>query len=250
MKKDVKFYYVYIITNTISNKQYVGSRMCYKDNIELDDYMGSSKYLKEDYKIFGKDKFIKHILKKDYLNIKDMLAGEIDYILKYNTLAPNGYNHYISKVYPNYYMHGCKHSEEAKNKIGQKSIGRHVGRKQSPETIAKRTLANTGKKRTQETKDKTRNSLLGIKHTEERKRHISEAHKGKSFFAKNFGPPKRGADNPMYKHVSPDDLHQITKLHTEQRLSPKKIAPILNNKYCWAKILKVLRNENAYIKTI
>ena len=42
--------YIYIITNTITNKQYVGSRM-YKGNPLKDSYMGSSKQLKEEYKI-------------------------------------------------------------------------------------------------------------------------------------------------------------------------------------------------------
>ena len=56
MKKEVTFYYVYIITNLILNKQYVGSRLCYKSKIKNDNYWGSSGYLDEDYKIYGRER--------------------------------------------------------------------------------------------------------------------------------------------------------------------------------------------------
>ena len=54
-----KFYYVYLITNLILNKQYIGSRICYKEDPNTDGYMGSSKYLSGDYKIYGIENFTK-----------------------------------------------------------------------------------------------------------------------------------------------------------------------------------------------
>ena len=82
MKRNINFYYVYLITNTILNKKYVGSHLCYKDDPNNDDYWGSSKYLNEDYRIYGKENFKKEILQLDYTNKNEMLNGETLYILK------------------------------------------------------------------------------------------------------------------------------------------------------------------------
>ena len=71
----MKIYYVYQIINTILNKQYIGSRV--SKQINDDNYMGSSKYLNEDYEIYGKENFIKKIINDEYKNIDDLLEGEI-----------------------------------------------------------------------------------------------------------------------------------------------------------------------------
>ena len=172
MKKEPNFYYVYLITNlALNNKQYVGSRMCYAPTPNEDIYWGSSKYLNEDYEIYGKDKFIKEIITTKYTNVKDMLDGETEYILKYNTLAPNGYNRFL----PN-----------RKNGFhGGGNIGYWKGKKQSEETIEKRRQKLIGKKCATKTKDKIRKTLTGVKHTDERRKHISESHIGQIPWNKN-----------------------------------------------------------------
>jgi hypothetical protein len=53
------------------------------------------------------------------------------------------------------------------------------------------------KPHTEKSKEKIRQSLLGTKFTDERKHNISEAHKGKTFFAKNFGDTS-GEKNGMH----------------------------------------------------
>lgn len=130
-RKEPNFYYVYIITNLILNKQYVGSRMCYKKDIHNDEYMGSSKYLKEDIKIYRKENFIKKILDIHYTNKIDMLDGETFNILKYNTLAPNGYNRYLPNTNPGFHAGGSKHSLKSIEKMSES----HKGLKHSEETI-------------------------------------------------------------------------------------------------------------------
>jgi NUMOD3 motif len=100
------FYYVYIITNNITGKQYVGSRICYKENMNADKYMGSSKYLKKDYEIYGITNFTKKIIKDDYENASDMLDGETYYILKHNTLFPYGYNRFLPNKNKGFYRNG------------------------------------------------------------------------------------------------------------------------------------------------
>jgi group I intron endonuclease len=206
-------FYVYLITNKITNKQYVGSRMAYKgEDIYNDSYMGSSKYLNEDYEILGIENFEKKIIQDDYANIKDMLKGESYYMHKYNTLTPNGYNRYDPMENPGFHMGGCHHSEETKekmkkshtgkiysDKIKQKikeyNLGRIMseetkkkiseslkGKKQSEETIQKRILKNKGLKRSEETKEKIKNNhigMIGKFHKEETKLKISSSLKNK-----------------------------------------------------------------------
>ena len=113
----MKKYYVYIITNNILNKQYVGSHI----SITNDNYWGSSKYLNEDFKIYGKENFSKEILCDTYENKIDMLNGETENILKHNTLNPNGYNRYLPNTFPGFHREGCLHTEKTKAKIKAKT---------------------------------------------------------------------------------------------------------------------------------
>lgn len=168
-KKQPNFYYVYIITNLILEKQYVGSRLCYKDKIEDDIYWGSSKYLNEDYKIYGKENFTKKILQSDYTNKNDMLDGETDYIFRYNTLEPNGYNRYLPNQKKGFWggMKGKHHSKESKKKMSKSRKGKK-GKKLSPAHIL----------------------LLKKPKSKKHKQHLSESRKRSGL--------SKGKNNPMY----------------------------------------------------
>lgn len=54
-------YYIYMTTNLINQKKYIGKRKC-KCNIEQDSYLGSGKILKNAMQKYGKENFVKHIL--------------------------------------------------------------------------------------------------------------------------------------------------------------------------------------------
>lgn len=54
-------YYVYITTNLINNKKYIGKRKC-DCEIDRDSYLGSGKILKNAIKKYGKENFEKKIL--------------------------------------------------------------------------------------------------------------------------------------------------------------------------------------------
>lgn len=54
-------YYIYMTQNIITNKKYIGKRMC-RCNIEDDKYLGSGKILKQAIKKYGKENFKKTIL--------------------------------------------------------------------------------------------------------------------------------------------------------------------------------------------
>lgn len=176
MKKEPNFYYVYLITNTILNKKYIGSKICYKDNPGNDNYWGSSRYLNKDYKIYGKNNFIKTILKDNYLNIQDMLNGESEYMHEYNTFIPNGYNRFDPKLKKGFHTGGFKLSDTHREKIS---------------------LSHKGKKISKEIKNKMRLSHLGIKNYNFGK-HLSQEHKFKISFTKKINGDSRGNKNPNF----------------------------------------------------
>lgn len=176
--KTPNFLYVYSITNISLNKKYVGSKMCYKKDPYNDNYWGSSKYLNDDYKIYGKKNFKKEII-QFYDNPNIMLNGETEYILKLNTLHPHGYNRYLPDKQPKFHMAGThnKHTELTKIKIGKKLRGISL----SEETKRKIAISNTGKKRSLEVRKKYSEAKKGIKLSEEHKYKISQSEKGRIF---------------------------------------------------------------------
>ena len=83
-----KFGYVYLITDTLHNKKYVGQRKGYK----LDEhYYGSGRIIQNLIKKYGTSIFKREII--DYASSQEELSRkEVEFIKKYNTLYPNGYN--------------------------------------------------------------------------------------------------------------------------------------------------------------
>lgn len=202
-----------MITNKITNKKYIGSRLCYVDNIEDDNYWGSSKYLNEDYLLYGKENFTKSILQSNYLTNEELLDGESDYILKYNTLAPNGYNRIVPNKFPKFYMAGSTCSDERKKKISDSLKVKTKGKpswkkgltydeiyKNNPEKSnkLKKLLSekSSNVKRhshTQETKDKMSKAKLG-----KYKECKSEEHKLKIKMSNIGKHDHKGEKNPMF----------------------------------------------------
>ncbi|OQC18307.1 MAG: NUMOD3 motif (2 copies) [Firmicutes bacterium ADurb.Bin080] len=180
-------FYIYSITNKILNKKYIGSRVCYKDKIENDNYWGSSKYLQRDYKIFGKENFIKEIISIER-DQKDLFEIEAKFILKYNTLEPNGYNRFLPNKRNGFSTRGCHHSEETKQKMISSSIGKNKGRILSEEHKQKISKSSIGKHigeiRSEETKRKISQSNKGLNKnrpcSEEKKEKLRKALLGKN----------------------------------------------------------------------
>ena len=123
--------FVYITTNLVNEKQYVGSH----NGEEDDSYLGSGRAILEAVKKYGNNNFKREILEE--CNPEENLILEEKYIKEYNTLIPNGYN--ISPtggIGLNHY-----HSEEVKQKISKKQ----KGRKLSDESKKKMSKAKKGK---------------------------------------------------------------------------------------------------------
>ena len=183
--------YVYIITNNITKKQYVGSKKSYSNNINDDEYWGSSKYLSSDYGKYRKENFSKEILKSGFENVSTLLDAETNYIKKFNTLAPNGYNHFLPNTRSGFHMHGVKlkMTHEIKKKISESC---------------------KGKKHTEETKRKMSESRK-CKNNPNYGKHFSEDHKKK--IAKSRKGKTAGKNNPNWNAKSFNDqtCHQISK---------------------------------------
>ena len=141
-------YYVYIITNLINGKKYIGMSINKKSYFK-GWYFGSGKLIKQAIEKYGKENFTKEIV-KEFDNEDDTRLFERNLIIErnavddpmYYNLAPGGYGgaHKGRKVSP-------ETIEKIKSKLRGKKRGKDVveriaskirGRKQSPENIEKR----------------------------------------------------------------------------------------------------------------
>lgn len=205
---------IYCIRNIVDNKRYVGSAKCLK--IRKSKHFNSLKrnnhfnnYLQNAWNKYNEENFVFEILEiiQD-LNI--LLEREDFYILFYKSNNPEfGYN--IRKNATNNL--GIKYSEESKKKMSEsmkgipkteeakknlseakkgiplseehriKLINSRKGRKHTPETLEKMRLANLGEKNpmygkspSEETRKKMSDAGKGKVFTEEHKKHLSENH--------------------------------------------------------------------------
>lgn len=271
--------YIYIITNTVLQKQYVGSRICHKFDIKDDNYWGSSKYLNEDYKIYGKDKFVKEIL-EEIFDINNLLDSETKNILKYNTLAPNGYNKYLPNKRKGFHMHGThlklseEHkqklrrpkSEETKQKIRKANKGKthpawnkgltketnkslkEMSKKQSIRFLGKNN-PNFGGKITKQPKIKQKISTsLKARYINEPELKQKISRKGKKQppeFGMNHSKKIRGKNNGRYILLADNIIKEIIYLYTIKKLGLGQIADKLNISYY--KIKKILMDNKINI---
>jgi hypothetical protein len=158
---DKKFNYVYLTTNIISGKQYIGDRSCDCEP-EKDKYLGSGIHYKRAETLYGKSNFEKVIL-EFFPTKQSAFNAQEKYIIEYNTLTPNGYN--ISPKGG----HGCKDcwSEESIKRLKISSRIRKINGFQE-------------KHHTEKTKEGNRQKHLGKKHSLQTIKKQSKSHKGKT----------------------------------------------------------------------
>lgn len=192
--------YIYLVTNKVNNKKYIGQSIC-KDiksrwkQHKVKDSKTIGNYLLSAYNKYGIENFTYKIICICF--DEDCNKYEEEYIKKYNTLVPNGYNlqtggkrFYVKKENKtilkgeNHPSYGKKLSEEQKKKLSERMKGinnPNYGKKMSQEQKHKISTKMTGKILKQETKEKIRITLTNSKHSisPEIKNKISKAMIGK-----------------------------------------------------------------------
>ena len=175
----MKYHYVYIITNKINHKFYIGKH----STDDLDDgYMGSGIAINKAIQKYGIENFSKRILcfcdsAEDAYKVEEFLVT--DNLIKrddcYNMMVGGGRAAPILKGEKNG-MYGKHLSEETKKKLSEAHkglISGHKGMHHSEETKKKISEANKGKLLGDN------NPMYGKHHSEEIRKKISEARKGK-----------------------------------------------------------------------
>jgi group I intron endonuclease len=167
--------FVYLITNTINGKRYIGqTKQTLAKRWNMHVSKNHCRYLYSAIQKYGRENFIIEVLfdvpTKELAN-----EFEIEYIDRYRTMFPNGYN-----ILPG----GDDRppmSDEAKKKISEQHKGKkhRLGHSPSEETRKKLSLANKGKTLSLEHRKKISDSHLGIGHSEESRRMMSIARVGK-----------------------------------------------------------------------
>lgn len=171
--KNKQIHVVYITTNLINGKQYIGDHSV-NDNIH-DKYYGSGILIKAALKKYGKKNFRKEILEQ-FNSKEEAFNAQEKYILKHNTLIPNGYN-------INSKGGKCVHTEMST--IGKENISKtHKGKKYGPITEERRQNISNSLKGRKISKEHKKSLDAGRQktqhnHTEETKRLISESMKRK-----------------------------------------------------------------------
>jgi group I intron endonuclease len=196
--------YIYLRTNKINGKKYVGQTKDIKDRNRKWNNL-NCKYggcvINNARKKYGVDGFSFELLKE--CPNEEMNYWEMYYIKQYNSKKPYGYNatdggdstYERTDEIKKKISATLKTSEKAKI-ARTKAAAALRGRKQSPETIEKRAAAHRGKKLSEETKAKISDANKGKKRTEEAKAKIAAAHRGKK--RPDIAAAKRGKPNPKH----------------------------------------------------
>lgn len=210
----MKQHYIYITTDHIHNKKYIGKRYGELD----DDYFGSGKIIARVINKYGKEHLTKEILyiSKD---AKENNLKEKEFIARYNAvesdefynIAEGGDRGDIFHLLP------LEQQEELRKKAKERSSGKNnprYGVSLSEETKNKiRENRDTSYMLTQEYRDNMskavsgeKNGMYGKHHTEESKLKMSLNSKGKTAGEKNGMYGKSGMNAINGKHVLMYDL--------------------------------------------
>ena len=168
--------YIYLITNTLNGKKYVGK--CEKPSNKTKKYMGSGIYIQSSINKYGVEFFVKEILEEN-LSKEIICEREKYWIKKLNTKSEFGYN----------LTDGgdgvVNATEEVRKKISEKNkkyIGKLHSRYGSKLTEAHKEIlrqCNLGKKISEETKKKISDTKKGSKLSHATRKKMSEYRKGK-----------------------------------------------------------------------
>jgi hypothetical protein len=196
--------YTYLIRNKITNQFYYGSRFHHisKHRIPEDDlwkhYFTTSKYIRDDIKIYGKDSFHYEIIMKnmDY----DICYWYEQQLIKENIGNPLCMNkHYTDKDsgHRKFSVAGTTHSEESKRKMSIAKEGKSLPRKPGVTEKIVQTRKKNNVRPSEEAKKKQSASMTGKTPWNKGKIATDEAKKNQSTSHKNipWSQARRDAQN-------------------------------------------------------
>lgn len=212
--------HIYLITNMVNNKSYVGKRIS-SPELSL-DYWGSGMIIKSAIKKYGKSNFKKEILHSNITEISELDRLEIFYIDKYKTLKQfGGYN--ISKGGGN----NIGHTLSAKERIHNSLIGnkRNLGKKRTELQKKELSSKHQGKIFSDETRKKISLKRIGSKASDETRRKISDKTKGRqsSFKGKQHSLDSRFKISLIQKLKNSFNTHDTDLISNTINVSLEKI---------------------------
>jgi len=180
--------YIYKITNIITNKCYIGETKQSNPESRWKEHKNTIKNgvgcpaLKDAVKKYGIENFKFEILIICF--DEDRYKYEIEYIKKYNSIVPNGYN--ILEGGPGGSFQGKTHSEKTKRQISAKLKQKYIDNPELKKEISERNkiLMNSeiiknkisqGMIHSKKYQEMIKNKKAGIFHTEETKNKIRES---------------------------------------------------------------------------
>jgi group I intron endonuclease len=195
------FHYVYITTNLINKKRYVGD---HSTNNLNDSYLGSGRLFSKKVKQYGKENFNREILEQ-FETKQEAFDAQEKYIKIYKThVSEGGYNkdwtggwnvmnecseqtrqrQSQTRKGKETWMKGKTHTEKSKEKIREaRKLQIPWNKDTTGMYLQKKT--SKGQKYSQETRDKMSLSHTGVKrkpHSEETKKKMSESAKHRNCF--------------------------------------------------------------------
>ncbi len=152
---------IYQILNTVNDIRYIGSaeNFKYRWAVHRSDFKRgkNSAHLQNAYNKYGEENFVFSVI--EYVeNKEDLVPREQHYIDLYDF----GRLYNINPIAGS--RLGSKATEETRKKMSKAKkgwVGYWLGKKRSPETIKKISIANKGKKRSEETKKKIGQAVRG-----------------------------------------------------------------------------------------
>ena len=180
---------IYIFTNKVNGKKYVGETLNMKKRISHYKSPSKRRYFETALKKYGFDGFNLQVIYLPKASKEELLDLEETFIFIENSLVTeNGYNlcqrGRMNSILPmsdetrrklSEAQRGKKHSDESKRQISEGN----AGKKRSDESRHKMSESKKGNKASEETKRKLSKAQKGRQHTDETRRKMSEVQKVK-----------------------------------------------------------------------
>lgn len=258
MGTEYKYSGIYIITNTINDKVYVGQAqdLYIRTKHHISDERNP--LLKKAFKKYGLDKFTINVLEKceieklddreqywmDYYEVTNRdkgynicpIAGSTRGVKKSQEERKQMSERASQRIGDLNPFYGKKHSEETKEKIRKRKLNQKV----SEETKLKLSQAHTGKKFSEERKMAISKGLKGKKRTKEHCEHISESKMGSTLSEEH----KASISKTIREKIDKGEIDYSDRYRKVNQID-KKTNEVLNTFESISEVAKYLGRKDA-----